>query len=120
MGSLRDDGTMGPPDRERANHKILEASRSARRACKQVRIGYSKAMSYKTVEVELDHGRVHPSGAETLPAKAHALLTILTPAAAASPPKGSLADRVGHLAGIGRGEYTDLSTNKVHLNDFGR
>jgi hypothetical protein len=79
-------------------------------------------MSYQTLEVELENGRVHPSGSETLPAKATALLTILTPAspAATSPPKGSLADRVRHLAGIGRGEYTDLSTNKDYLDGSGR
>ena len=34
-------------------------------------------MSYKTLEVELENGRVHPRGAETLPAKASALLTLL-------------------------------------------
>jgi hypothetical protein len=38
-------------------------------------------MSYKTLEVELDNGRVHPCGAETLPAKARALLTLLEPGA---------------------------------------
>jgi hypothetical protein len=78
-------------------------------------------MSYKTVEVELENGRVRPCGADSLPDKAHGLLTILT---AASPLKterenGALADRVADLAGIGRGEHTDLSTNKAHLNDFG-
>jgi len=79
-------------------------------------------MSYKTVEVELENGRVRPSGPETLPDKAHALLTILT----AAPPlkseseNGALADRVADLAGIGRGDHADLSTNKAHLNDFGR
>ena len=34
-------------------------------------------MRYKTVEVELENGHVRPSGAEKLPAKAHALLTLL-------------------------------------------
>jgi hypothetical protein len=34
-------------------------------------------MSYKTLEVEIDNGRVVPCGAETLPAKARALLTLL-------------------------------------------
>jgi hypothetical protein len=34
-------------------------------------------MSYTTVEVELDHGRVWPRGNTALPEKAHALLTIL-------------------------------------------
>ena len=79
-------------------------------------------MSCQTVEVELENGRVRAAGSETLPAKAHALLTILTPTppAAVNPTNGSLADRVRHLAGIGRGEYTDLSTNKAHMDDFGR
>jgi hypothetical protein len=36
-------------------------------------------MSYKTVEVELENGRVQPKGAEALPHRARALLTILEP-----------------------------------------
>jgi len=69
----------------------------------------------------LENGRVHPSGAETLPAKAHALLTILTAAGRTDAANGgSLAERVSDLAGIGSGAHTDLSTNKAHLNDFGR
>jgi hypothetical protein len=76
-------------------------------------------MSYKTLEVELENGRVHPSGAEALPPKARALLTILD-ANGGVEPKGCLADRVAGLAGIGRGDFADLSTNKSHLNDFGR
>ena len=77
-------------------------------------------MSYKTVEVELENGRVHPSGAETLPAKAHGLLTILAAPGNTEAANGKLADRVADLAGLGRGEYSDLSTNKTYLNDFGR
>ena len=78
-------------------------------------------MSYRTMEVELENGRVHPSGTEILPAKAHALLTILTAAQPApSAANGSLADRVGGLAGIGDGSHTDLSVNRAHLDDFGR
>jgi hypothetical protein len=34
-------------------------------------------MSYKTLEVELENGRVRPSGSETLPPNARALLTLL-------------------------------------------
>ena len=34
-------------------------------------------MSYWTLEVEIDHGRVSPKGAEALPEKASELLTIL-------------------------------------------
>lgn len=79
-------------------------------------------MSYKTVEVELENGRVRPSGAETLPDKARALLTILSPAPG-QPDEitgPSIADLAGDLVGIGNGKYTDLSTNKAHLDDFGR
>jgi hypothetical protein len=36
-------------------------------------------MSYLTLEVEIDHGRVLPKGAEVLPEKASGLLTILNP-----------------------------------------
>ena len=36
-------------------------------------------MSYETVEVELEAGWVRPCGTESLPDKAHALLTILEP-----------------------------------------
>jgi hypothetical protein len=79
-------------------------------------------MSYQTVEVELDGGHVQPCGAETLPEKARALLTILSaaPTPAASAAGSSLADLVNDLAGIGRGQYCDLSTNRAHLVDFGR
>ena len=79
-------------------------------------------MSYKTVEVELENGRVRPSGSETLPDKAHALLTILTatPNSSAEQANGFLADHVADLAGIGLGEHADLSTNKAHLDDLGR
>jgi hypothetical protein len=78
-------------------------------------------MSYKTLEVELENGVVHPSGAETLPAKAHALLTILSPAPVASKKAArSLGDACRELKVIGRGEYTDLSTNKAHMDDFGK
>ena len=37
-------------------------------------------MSYLTIEVEIDHGHVMSKGAESLPAKASGLLTILDPA----------------------------------------
>jgi predicted transcriptional regulator len=41
-------------------------------------------------------------------------------AAAAAGKEPSLADLVADLKGIGQGKYTDLSTNKKHLDDFGR
>lgn len=51
-------------------------------------------MSYKTLEVELENGRVHPCGSETLPSKAHALLTLLDSSALpAAPTCADLAER---------------------------
>ena len=41
-------------------------------------------------------------------------------AAASQSPELTLGDLVADLAGIGQGKYTDLSTNKKHLDDFGR
>jgi hypothetical protein len=78
-------------------------------------------MSYKTVEVELENGRVRPSGAETLPAKARALLTILSsaPVESGEQREPSLAELMANSCGIGSGKYTDLSTNKAHLDDLG-
>ncbi len=81
---------------------------------------YYFGMSYRTLEVELENGRVQPLSAETLPEKAHALLTILDLNGCGDTPKGTLADRVADLAGIGRGDFNDLSSNKAHLSDMGR
>ena len=78
-------------------------------------------MSYQTLEVDLENGQVRPRGAEMLPAKARALLTIIEPKQV---PSGNAARTMGEalrdLNVIGRGEYTDLSTNKAHLDDLGR
>lgn len=78
-------------------------------------------MSYKTVEVELENGRVHPSGSETLPEKAHALLTILSPQPAKSEGRArSLGKAMRELGVTGRGGFPDLSTNPRHMDDFGK
>jgi hypothetical protein len=79
-------------------------------------------MSYKTLEVDLEDGRVRPRGAETLPTKAQALLTILEPTDLTSGEAAgvSVGELTADLAGIGRGDHTDLSTNKAHLDDLGR
>ena len=78
-------------------------------------------MSYETLEVDLENGQVRPRGAEKLPAKARALLTIVESVEA---PSGDAVRTMGEalreLNVIGRGEYTDLSTNKAHLDDLGR
>ena len=52
-------------------------------------------MSYLTVEVEIDHGRVQPKGAESLPEKASGLLTILPP-----PPLAQL-----RPSGLAKGQF---------------
>ena len=79
-------------------------------------------MSYTTVEVELENGRVRPAGAESLPSKARALLTILSPEVPdmCEIQGPSLADLTADLAGIGQGKHTDLSYNKAHLDDLGQ
>ena len=78
-------------------------------------------MSYKTVEVELASGRVRVVGAESLPEKALALLTILSPQPVKSEARAkSLGDAMRELDVTGRGKFTDLSTNPRHLDDFGK
>jgi hypothetical protein len=79
-------------------------------------------MSYQTLEVDLENGRVRPRGTDALPAKARALLTIVEEEKppADTEPECSLAERVRRFEGIGRGEFTDLSTNKEHLHDMGQ
>jgi len=49
-------------------------------------------MSYRTLEVELENGRVYPCGAETLPVSGHALLTLLDSSVSAIPSCGELAE----------------------------
>jgi hypothetical protein len=53
-------------------------------------------MSYLTLEVEIDHGRVLPKGAEALPDKASGLLTILNPPPPSQP----------RPFGLARGQFT--------------
>jgi hypothetical protein len=52
-------------------------------------------VNYRTIEVEIDHGRVLPKGAETLPANASGLLTILNPPLSQPRP-----------IGLAKGEFT--------------
>jgi hypothetical protein len=57
-------------------------------------------MSYLTVEVEIDHGRVLAKGAESLPEKASGLLTIFSSDAvepASIPPLEALESLQKHL-----------------------
>ena len=83
--------------------------------------GMLGCMSYQTLEVELENGQVRPSGAESLPPKAHALLTILRPAAAEpTKPARSLGEALRELQVEGKGLFADLSTNKRHLDDLGK
>ncbi len=44
-------------------------------------------MSYLTLEVEIDHGRIVPAEPEKLPEKAKGLLTVLGPAEPKAEPK---------------------------------
>jgi hypothetical protein len=53
-------------------------------------------MSYLTVEVEIDHGRISARGAETLPEEASGLLTILNPPPLSQP----------RPIGLAKGQFT--------------
>jgi hypothetical protein len=55
-------------------------------------------MSYKTLVVELENGRVYPRESETLPAKAHALLTLLD--CGAPSPAGTCGELAERWAGL--------------------
>lgn len=78
-------------------------------------------MSYQTLEVDLENGQVRPRGAEKLPAKARAVLTIIEPEEISSVNAGrTIGDALRELNVTGRGEFTDLLTNKAHLVDLGR
>lgn len=78
-------------------------------------------MSYQTLEVDLENGRVRSRGTDVLPVRARALLTIVEEAPLGSEePTRTLADALRGLNVLGQGKYTDLSTNKAHLEDFGR
>src|SRR5258706_375778 len=68
-------------------------------------------MSYKTLEVELENGRVHPRGSETLPAKAHALLTLLD--SSAPPVAQTCAELAERWAGLKNLPF-DLAQARVH------
>jgi hypothetical protein len=77
-------------------------------------------MSYKTVEVELENGHVRPAGSETLPGRAHGLLTLLD---AGSPVSGltcgELAERWDSLDKLPADEACafadDLERSRVSL-----
>ena len=78
-------------------------------------------MNYQTVEVDLENGKVCPRGAETLPEKARALLTIVeSNSGGSNKPTRTMAEALRDLKVVGRGEYTDLSTNKARLADLGQ
>lgn len=57
---------------------------------------YLDDMSYTTLEVEIEHGRIVPKEPQKLPEKGSGLLTILTPHAPAAP----------RPIGLAKGEFT--------------
>lgn len=58
---------------------------------------------------------------DALPAKARALLTIVESVDLDSKDAArTLGEALRELKVVGRGEFTDLSTNKAHLDDLGR
>ena len=72
-------------------------------------------MSYQTLEVELENGRVHPRGSEILPAKAAALLTLLDSSApAASRNCTEVADRWAGLEKLAPEEAKAFADDVEH------
>ena len=75
----------------------------------------------KTIKIELPDGvfkwltALARKQKQTEAEVAQAALT-----AAANGRTPTLGDLAADLAGIGQGKYTDLSTNKKHMDDFGR
>ena len=75
----------------------------------------------KTIKIELPDGvfkwltAMARKQKQTEAEVAQAALT-----AAANGRTPTLGDLAADLAGIGQGKYTDLSTNKKHMDDFGR
>jgi hypothetical protein len=67
-------------------------------------------MSYKTLEVELENGRVRPCGRESLPANGRALLTLLDSGTVlASSTCGELAERWDKLERLPSDEANALA-----------
>lgn len=66
-------------------------------------------MSYVTVEVEIDHGRIQARERESLPEKGHGLLTILPPA---EPAAGEL-----RPFGLAKGQFVVPSDFNLPLPD---
>jgi hypothetical protein len=64
-------------------------------------------MSYLTLEVEIDHGRVSPKGAEALPEKASGLLTMLSPRPLSQP----------RPIGLAKGQFTVPDDFNAPLSD---
>jgi hypothetical protein len=62
--------------------------RASRRLPKTSNSWYYFTMSYRTFEVEIDHGRISAKGSEALPEKASGLLTILNPPLSQPRPNG--------------------------------
>ena len=74
-------------------------------------------MSYKTVEVELENGRVQASGRDTLPRRARGLLTLLdTGEAKAALTCGELAGRWATLGKLPAEEANSFADDIEHAH----
>lgn len=69
-------------------------------------------MRFLTVEVEIDHGRILPKGAEALPEKAVGLFTILSPEVTDS---GSHTNESPRPQGLAKGLFEVSEDFNAHL-----
>ena len=77
-------------------------------------------MSLITIAATISNGKILPEEPEKIPVTGRALVTILPSNGKPEGPTATVAELMGDLAGIGNGAFSDLSTNKSHLDEFGR
>jgi hypothetical protein len=75
-------------------------------------------VSLVTIAAMISNGRILPDEPEKVPETGRALVTILAANGKQQAPTATIAELMRDLAGTGNGAFSDLSTNKSHLDNF--